>query len=518
MQNGKIIIFFVMTALFICIFLNNNLPSINNMEARNYITAREILENGSWLLPTMNGEPRIAKPPLPTWITALAMVWAGTDANLTTNRIPAGICGALMALFTFLLARRVSGSKEIAVSSVLILATGLLFLWSVRRNIWDIYTHMAMTGAIWALTEAFMRKEGKNLFFALFSFFMAFSFCSKGPIAFGVMFIPFMVSYCIVYGTKGLRENKWGLAFGLAFSVILASSWPYYVYLHTPQNALAVASKEATNWFTYQIEAPWYYLLNLHWVSGIWLTFLLYATVAPFIQKNWSKEEKLYVYWFILIILILSVIPEKKVRYLLPAVIPGSIITAIAVFRLREAGSLASRVVYGPFSFIVGIACFAGAGALLYYFPVNIAMIPGAVALGIAGLVIVSDFLRKRTKNTHLAVIAAMCLLIVLIAPLRPKLVQKDPTLMLMGLREIPELKGRDFYFLGSPAEEIIYAAGRKVRSIEPGQIPTLKENRSMAVIISEAPVNEKYLGLTLLDTIRTKEWTLYMYSFQKNG
>lgn len=45
-------------------------PSI--MEARNFITAKEMIENDTWLLPTMNGEYRLAKPPLPTWITSVS--------------------------------------------------------------------------------------------------------------------------------------------------------------------------------------------------------------------------------------------------------------------------------------------------------------------------------------------------------------------------------------------------------------------------------------------------------------
>ena len=41
------------------------------MEARNLVTAREMVQDGNWLLTTMNGLPRYQKPPLPTWITAI---------------------------------------------------------------------------------------------------------------------------------------------------------------------------------------------------------------------------------------------------------------------------------------------------------------------------------------------------------------------------------------------------------------------------------------------------------------
>ena len=38
---------------------------VNIMEARNFVTAREMLQDSNWLLTTLNGEPRYQKPPLP---------------------------------------------------------------------------------------------------------------------------------------------------------------------------------------------------------------------------------------------------------------------------------------------------------------------------------------------------------------------------------------------------------------------------------------------------------------------
>src|SRR5688572_22604704 len=39
-------------------------------ENLNVATALEILREDRWLLPTLDGEPRVAKPPLTAWITA----------------------------------------------------------------------------------------------------------------------------------------------------------------------------------------------------------------------------------------------------------------------------------------------------------------------------------------------------------------------------------------------------------------------------------------------------------------
>ena len=359
-------ILFLLTVLFICIFPYHDLTSVSNMEARNFITAREIVENGSWLLPTMNGELRIAKPPLPTWVTALAMIGAGTDANLTVNRIPAGICAVVLALFVFLLVRRVTGDTAFAITAMLVLATSYLFMWSARKNSWDIYPHVAMAGAIWAMLEAFMRIRGKTFYFLVFSVLLSVSFYSKGPVAFWAMLAPFLVSYCIVYGMKEIRKNAKGLLIGLGLCVLLSAIWPAYVYMNTPHVATAVASQESTAWFTDHTQPFWYYLAHLQWIAGIWLFFLLYGLIAPFIRKNFSREEKLFVLWFILTIVFLSVIPEKKIRYLFPAVVPGSVISAMAIHHLRQARGWSWKVIYGAFSIVSGLVFIAAAAALVY--------------------------------------------------------------------------------------------------------------------------------------------------------
>lgn len=54
------------------LFINNRVVVPDIMEARNMVTAREMVHDGNWLVPTMNGDLRLEKPPLPTWLTAVA--------------------------------------------------------------------------------------------------------------------------------------------------------------------------------------------------------------------------------------------------------------------------------------------------------------------------------------------------------------------------------------------------------------------------------------------------------------
>ena len=61
----------LLTLICIIIFMTHlDALWVNIMEARNFVTAREMLQDSNWLLTTLNGEPRYQKPPLPTWLSA----------------------------------------------------------------------------------------------------------------------------------------------------------------------------------------------------------------------------------------------------------------------------------------------------------------------------------------------------------------------------------------------------------------------------------------------------------------
>ncbi len=505
-------IFFILAVMFICIFLQHDLSSVSNMEARNFITAREILENGSWLLPTMNGELRIAKPPLPTWITALAMMGAGTDANLVVNRIPAGICAGLLSLFTFLIAKRVFREKVFAVTALLVLATGYLFMWSAKKNSWDIYACTAMAGAIWTLLEAFLRKQGKARYFIGFSLLLTASFYSKGPVAFWDMLGPFLISYCMVYGTKDIRENKRGLLWGFALCVVLSALWPAYVYLNTPHAAAAVAATETTSWFTNHLQPVWYYLANLQWVAGIWLFFLLYGLVFPFIEKDWRAEERLFVFWFILTIVFLSLVPEKKIRYLLPAVIPGAIVSTIAIYRLRQTAGTAWKFVYGSFCFMSGLAFIGAAAGLIYVSQGRVLIIGSSLPLGLTGAVLLYQFITKNTFHAHITAIVGICLIIVFLLPVASKFLPAEKTELFLRTRDNPELQGREFYFLDDIDYEIIWAVGKKIRVLKEGQIRGLEATSAGAALITTEAIDKEAYGMRLGESIEMKKKTYNIY------
>jgi 4-amino-4-deoxy-L-arabinose transferase-like glycosyltransferase len=509
----NILLFLLPLVLFVTLFLYSYMPSVDIMELRNFITAREMLEDGSWLLPTLNGELRIAKPPLPTWVTAISMKIAGTDANLTADRIPSGICALFLVLFTFLLARRISVVSGYALTTILILSTSYLFMFSARENEWGIYACTAMSGALWAMREAFSRERGKNAYLFLFSLLMTVSFFSKGPVAFWVMLLPFILSYGITYGTKDIRDHKWGLFWCFILCALLSATWPAYVYLNTPHTAVAIASRESGAWFARHKEPVWYYITHLPVIAGLWTPFLLYGIAVPFLVKDRKPEERFLVYWFILTIIFLSVFPEKKQRYLFPAVLPAALLSSMALFRLRETRGLAWKIVYGVFSFLSGIL-FVSAGGYLAYLGIsrgNTWALPGGPFLVFTGAFIIYQFIRKKTDNAHLTAIAGICLSLVFMPPLIASLPNNDDTFVFMSLRDDPAIKGRQLYSVGELRLKYIWAAGRKIRPITEDRIPDLNNRGAGIALISPQKLNTGTDRLRFQSSIKADE-VYYIY------
>lgn len=66
------------------------------MEVRNLVTAREMVYDQHIMVPTMNGELRLEKPPLPTWIAA-AVEYVLPD-NISAQRTVAAVMAMLWAM------------------------------------------------------------------------------------------------------------------------------------------------------------------------------------------------------------------------------------------------------------------------------------------------------------------------------------------------------------------------------------------------------------------------------------
>lgn len=167
--KNNTLLFLIITTL-IMLFVNLGVLQTNIMEARNIISAREMVDQGNWIFTTLNGLPRYEKPPLPTWITAIFGSIFGFE-NIFWLRIPVVLITLLLVYFFYKIASQLNLSKQQVVNSSLILITSFYVFFAGRDNNWDMYTHSFMLVSIF-----FLIKEFQSIKFNFLNFTAAFFF------------------------------------------------------------------------------------------------------------------------------------------------------------------------------------------------------------------------------------------------------------------------------------------------------------------------------------------------------
>lgn len=319
LKYDKLILFLVWAAVFLP---HLAVLPVNIMEARNFITAREMLIDGNWLLTTLNGLPRYEKPPLPTWLTAFPATIFGLK-NIAALRLPSALMALLLMFFTRQLSLRVGQSRQFALHAALIAATSFYVVYAGRDGSWDVYAHAFMMGGIFFLFK-FLSADDKLYQNALLSgIFIGLSFMSKGPVSHFALLLPFLMAYGVVYRFNPMKKKLIPLILLLISTVIVSVWWPLYIYLFDRSAAETIAEIEGNAWVNNSVKSIFYYW-SFFTQSGIWTIPAFVSLLYPYLKPKVSnpKTYRFTFLWTIFAVLLLSLIPEKKARYLLPVLIP----------------------------------------------------------------------------------------------------------------------------------------------------------------------------------------------------
>lgn len=463
------------------------------METRNFTTAREMVEYNNWFLPTMNGELRIAKPPLPTWLTAVFGKVFGFN-SVAVLRIPAALAGLLLVFFLNKLVRRFDREGDQAVVAGLVLASSFYAFLLARTGSWDVFCHAFMLAAIYFLHLALSkteRKENDAKVMLSAGVFMGLSFLSKGPVSFYALLLPYLLAYLLTYTPKDfLKPGKtWIL---LLLPVILISvSWPLYTYLNIPEQAVAIAGKESNNWLHYTTRPIWHYW-SFPIQSGIWVLFLIAALLWPFMRKRLQTTEtfvksdyKFFFLWTVLAVVLLSLIPEKKERYLFPVLIPaaGLISYYFRVLRDYDGSEMIDKVLYYLNAVLLTLIAFLLPIAFAYFkmdgidFGLARTILCFFVFWGIALALIFQ--VRNGLKHAIVYVAAGIFFMAVLfLMPVVYSQIDQNS-----GVQKLEEIRGHELYaplpIYTSTHDlriEMVWAAGKRVHFIDEDELSEIQK------------------------------------------
>jgi 4-amino-4-deoxy-L-arabinose transferase-like glycosyltransferase len=503
MNNRNLRLFLLLLVIFIAFVVNNGAIEANIMEARNLTTAREMLQKNNWLEPTMNGELRLEKPPLPTWVAAVTMYFSGED-SLSLLRLPAALAALLMVFFLFKFTTELTEDQMLPFLVGGTSATSFYIFFLARDISWDIFCHSFMIGAIWLVHKGL--KSNKKAWSELVSagVLMGLSFMSKGPIAFYALLLPYLIARSFSYGWKGAVNHKMELTVMVLITLVTSLWWPAMIWHSHTDYFTLVARQESSAWLN-RSTRPFYHYWSFPVQSGVWAVIATTALYFPYARTRINKfgNYTFLALWVGVTVVLLSLFPEKKERYLLPALLPLAMLTAFYFRYLIHAFQNSSQdktdlTIFRANTLLMTLICFiipltaviylkGPARSNICLFVLNFILFWGLAIFLIGAF-------RKRNPlwlwSGMVGMVLSFCLVLM---PLVPKLATTNPDYhSYRELRHRDDLKGVPFFFNGEiPGKfiEVIWNSGHEVKAWNPAMNQQLPAALPIIFLSNEDPL-----------------------------
>ncbi len=193
-------------------------------EGVNAEAAREMMESGTWIVPTFNYELRTAKPVFLYWLQRLS--YSAFGVSEWAARFPASILAIGTVLLVYELARRMFGAST-AVLAGIVLATAITFCQLSHAATPDAPLIFFTTLTLYLFWVGHDRSGWASLIPAAVA--SGFAVLTKGPVG---LALPGLVGFTYLFWMKDLRRlwDRRLIWAGLAFLAVAA---PWYILVTT---------------------------------------------------------------------------------------------------------------------------------------------------------------------------------------------------------------------------------------------------------------------------------------------
>jgi 4-amino-4-deoxy-L-arabinose transferase-like glycosyltransferase len=328
-------------------------------EGRYTQSAREMRRSGDFLVPTLRGEPRLNKPPLLYWLIAAGQETLGE--NEFTARLPSAICGVLISLLVFTIARRLAGHQA-GFFAALVYATSGYGLGMGRLAHPESLLVLGVTGAVVCFYLAWREGFEHRRTVVFMWLFAGLGFMGKGPHA---ILLPALIAFVFLLLRKDLKATKRlmlvrGLLVAIApvaiwggITVATEGRWVAEMWLDETVGRVSGAR-------SYHPEPFWFFAPKLLAGFAPW-TLWLPLTVAVFRRKNDRPAGGLFLLvWAAVPFLFFSASANKAAAYMLSVIPPLAVATGIGLARLAAGRALTAM------GWFCSLLALAGVGAIAY--------------------------------------------------------------------------------------------------------------------------------------------------------
>ena len=309
-----------------------DLISLN--EGRRALAIKEMFESGNWLLPTLNGELYLTKPPLLYWISLMVSSLVGT-VNEWTLRLPSAFAALITLWMTYRYTLNRFGAWP-ALFSVQILMANLGFAMLARRVEIEMLLTALCVGAVLSALK-YLDQPAKRGWIYLSYFLLALAVLTKGPVALLFVTLPLIVA--AVWTKDGHVRQMLTHYKGWILFFIVALSWYLVVSL---QLGFDIWSTIAKRDMLEKMQAEEVAKPLLSYLGWIMVDFLLLVALllirsrellGTFKAKN---DMKVLLCAVVVPLLVFSLFSNKHAKYLLPIYPLVAIILGVQLAKLFD--------------------------------------------------------------------------------------------------------------------------------------------------------------------------------------
>ena len=341
-------------------------PLFEPDEGRYAQIPREMLARGVWVVPTLQGEPYLDKPPLTYWLVKLSYLAFGVSP--AAARLVPAVCVHLTVLAVYLIGRRSVGERGAFWAAVL-LSVSPGYVGMARLLLLDGLLVLCVTTSILCGFEAVRGGRLKLGWWLAAAVGSGLGFLTKGPVSEILLFPPLLA-----YALLNRQTARVGLPKLLLFgAVVVAVNLPWYVAIYRQQ-------PEFLRYFFWDhnvmrflqpfdhLQPVWYYvpILAAGFLPGVvvgvaYLRGLLLSGAGPVPRTQAGGFWLLAGVWCVAFF---SCSGSKLPTYILPAFPPLCLALGEFIARSAWAGSWRPRALVVASALLCG---FVNLGAVPWY-------------------------------------------------------------------------------------------------------------------------------------------------------
>jgi len=285
-------------------------------ETRIALTAREMADGGSWLVPEYRSQLRLKKPPVPYWFVAV-LYEAGAPVNSAFwARLPTALFAIGLVLATYFAGGMMLGWRAAYIGALALITTQPFLIQGrvAEADAAMMFFLVLCSGCSYLA----MHPRGSARWWLAAGAFAGAGFMMKGVAA--VMIPLGTLLLFAALRPDSLRTARWRRALGGVFlCTLIAAPWYLYIYSVThgegaASSAIASQMEETFGKVGRHPEPFWYYLSNWPGLMAPWGLLAPFAAFAMWRRRR-HRGVAFLLAWFFAGLVLLSLITTKQRHY-----------------------------------------------------------------------------------------------------------------------------------------------------------------------------------------------------------